>query len=65
MSARLDTMEGYALTAETAWDIAKRVANGQAQVGFRTPSQVFGPDYLLNFAGLSTRRFVSQHRETT
>ena len=51
MSARLDTMEGYALTAETAWDIAKRVANGQAQAGFRTPSQVFSPDYLLNFTG--------------
>ena len=51
MSARLDTMEGYALTAETAWDIAKRVANGPAQAGFRTPSQVFSPDYLLNFTG--------------
>jgi short subunit dehydrogenase-like uncharacterized protein len=50
-TARLDTVEGYALTAMTAWDIAKRTANGEAQPGYRTPSQVFGADYILNFAG--------------
>ena len=50
-TARLDTIEGYALTALTAWDIAKRVAHGEAQPGYRTPSQVFGADYILNFAG--------------
>ena len=44
-------MEGYALTALTAWDIAKRTLNGQAQPGFRTPSQVLGADYILNFVG--------------
>ena len=53
-TARLDTMEGYMLTAQTAWDIAKRTVNGEAQPGFRTPSMVFGADYILNFAG--TRR---------
>ena len=50
-TARLDTIEGYALTALTAWDIAKRTANGETQPGFRTPSMVFGADYILNFAG--------------
>lgn len=50
-TARLDTIEGYRLTALTAWDIAKRTANGEAQPGFRTPSMVFGADYILNFAG--------------
>ena len=50
-STRLDTMEGYALTALTAWDIAKRTLNGQAQPGFRTPLQVLGADYILNFVG--------------
>ncbi|MFZ4481334.1 MAG: saccharopine dehydrogenase family protein [Rhodoferax sp.] len=50
-TSRLDTVEGYALTALTAWDIAKRVANGEAQPGYRTPSLVFGADYILNFAG--------------
>ena len=50
-TARLDTVEGYTLTAQTAWDIAKRTANGEAQPGFRTPSMVFGADYILSFAG--------------
>ena len=50
-TARLDTVEGYRLTALTAWDIAKRTANGEAQPGFRTPSMVFGADYILSFAG--------------
>ena len=50
-TARLDMIEGYALTALTAWDIAKRTANGETQPGFRTPSMVFGADYILNFAG--------------
>jgi short subunit dehydrogenase-like uncharacterized protein len=50
-TSRLDTIEGYALTALTAWDIAKRTANGAAQPGYRTPSLVFGADYILNFAG--------------
>jgi len=50
-TARLDTPEGYALTALTAWDIAKRTARGQAQPGYRTPSLVFGADYILNFVG--------------
>lgn len=50
-TSRLDTAEGYALTALTAWDIAKRAANGAAQPGYRTPSLVFGADYILNFAG--------------
>jgi short subunit dehydrogenase-like uncharacterized protein len=51
MSSRLDTVEGYALTALTAWDIAKRTLDGQGRAGFQTPAQVFGADYILNFAG--------------
>ena len=50
-TSRQDTVEGYALTALTAWDIAKRTAGGEAQPGYRTPSLVFGADYILNFAG--------------
>jgi short subunit dehydrogenase-like uncharacterized protein len=51
LTSRLDTMEGYALTAKTAWDIAKRTLSGEVKTGFRTPSQVFGPDYILGFTG--------------
>lgn len=50
-TSRLDTVEGYALTVLTAWDIAKRTSNGQAQPGYRTPSLVFGADYILGFSG--------------
>jgi short subunit dehydrogenase-like uncharacterized protein len=48
-TARLNTMEAYSLTAQTAWDITKRTANGEARPGFQTPSMVFGADYILNF----------------
>ncbi len=53
LRTRLKTPEGYALTVFTAWDIARRTAAGAAQAGFRTPSMVFGADYILEFAGTS------------
>lgn len=48
-SATLHTMEGYSLTAMTAWDIAKRTMNGDCKAGFQTPSLVYGADYILQF----------------
>lgn len=51
VTSRLATVEGYTLTALTAWDIALRALAGEAQAGFRTPSMVFGADYILGFAG--------------
>jgi len=48
-TARLNTIEAYSLTAQTAWDITKRTVNGEARPGFQTPSTVFGADYILNF----------------
>lgn len=50
-AARLETPEGYTTSALTAWDIAKRCVDGQAQAGYRTPSMVFGADYILGFEG--------------
>ena len=49
----LETPEGYALTALTAFDAAKRVAAGQVEKGFQTPSLAFGPDYILSFDGVT------------
>ena len=49
-TARLETIEAYSLTAQTAWDITKRTANGEVKPGFQTPSMVFGADYILNFS---------------
>jgi hypothetical protein len=51
--SRLRTPEGYALTALTAFDAAKRVAEGEVATGFQTPSRAFGPDYILSFDGVT------------
>jgi short subunit dehydrogenase-like uncharacterized protein len=50
--SRMRTPEGYTLTARTALEIARRAAAGQFQPGFRTPSMVFGPDFILEFEGV-------------
>lgn len=51
MESRLKTCEGYTLTALTAWDIAKRASEDQVPAGFQTPSNAFGPDFILEFEG--------------
>jgi short subunit dehydrogenase-like uncharacterized protein len=51
--SRLRTPEGYTLTALTAFDVAKRVAAGEVESGFQTPSRAFGPDYILFFDGVT------------
>ncbi|MGB0496843.1 MAG: saccharopine dehydrogenase family protein [Rubricella sp.] len=45
---RLETPEAYRLTAETAVEITRRVAEGDAKPGFQTPSRVFGADFILS-----------------
>ena len=52
VASRLVTPEPYALTAWTAVEIVRRLAIGEAVAGFRTPSQAFGPDFILGFAGI-------------
>ena len=51
MESRLRTVEGYTLTAQTAWAIAKRVIAGYAPAGFQTPSMAYGADFILDFEG--------------
>ena len=51
--SRLRTPEGYALTALTAFDAARRVAAGEVKPGFQTPSLAFGADYILVFDGVT------------
>jgi short subunit dehydrogenase-like uncharacterized protein len=48
---RLTTSQGYALTAQTGVEIARRVMAGKAKPGFQTPSLVFGADCILQFDG--------------
>lgn len=47
--SRLETPEGYTLTAETGLDIALRAASGDVKPGFQTPSNAYGADYILGF----------------
>ncbi len=51
-AARLKTPEPYALTAETALEIVRRILGGDFKPGFQTPSMAYGPDFILEFAGI-------------
>jgi short subunit dehydrogenase-like uncharacterized protein len=51
--SRLNTPEGYSLTAESALAIARRVDAGGAKPGFQTPSLAFGPDFVLELGGVT------------
>ena len=49
----MKTPEGYALTALTAFDAAKRVAAGEVEAGLSNAEPAFGPDYILSFDGVT------------
>ncbi|MBI3932539.1 MAG: saccharopine dehydrogenase NADP-binding domain-containing protein [Acidobacteria bacterium] len=53
--SRLETPEGYALTARTALAIAETALRGEVTPGFQTPSRAYGPDFILSFDGVSRR----------
>jgi short subunit dehydrogenase-like uncharacterized protein len=53
--ARLETMNGYELTATTAVLIAGKIVNGDVRPGSYTPAQYFGPDLILEAPG-TTRK---------
>lgn len=46
VTGTLETLEGYALTAETSVAIAKRVLAGDVPPGVHTPSQAFGSRFV-------------------
>ncbi|MCG8349914.1 MAG: saccharopine dehydrogenase NADP-binding domain-containing protein [Chloroflexales bacterium] len=50
--SRLYTPESYALTVQTALAIATKVLNGQAPVGFQTPSLAYGANFILEIDGV-------------
>jgi short subunit dehydrogenase-like uncharacterized protein len=49
--ARLEVCEPYAFTARSAVEIARRVLDGQAPPGYRTPSQAFSEGLVLDIPG--------------
>lgn len=46
-AARIDTIEGYTLTAHTALMITKRVLNGDWKSGYHTPAGHYGQDLIM------------------
>lgn len=52
-SARLRGPEAYTLTALTALRAVERVLAGDAPPGFQTPSRAYGPDFILEIAGVA------------
>jgi short subunit dehydrogenase-like uncharacterized protein len=51
--SRLDTPGGYPLTAALTATIAERVVRNGAPAGFQTAAGLYGPDFILEFAGVS------------
>ncbi|HTS02759.1 MAG TPA: saccharopine dehydrogenase NADP-binding domain-containing protein [Thermoanaerobaculia bacterium] len=51
VTGTLETLEGYALTAETAVAIARRVLGGEVPPGVHTPSQAFGARFIGTIRG--------------
>ncbi len=51
VTGTLETLEGYALTAETSVAIAKRVLAGDVGPGVKTPSQAFGSGFIETISG--------------
>ncbi len=45
--ARLETLNGYSLTAKTVVLIAQKLLNGSIREGYFTPAQYFGADLIL------------------
>lgn len=51
----LETPESYALTIETALEIATRALDGDAPAGYQTPAGAYGPDLILDVEGTERR----------
>jgi short subunit dehydrogenase-like uncharacterized protein len=52
-AARLSGPEAYDFSALTAVAVVRRVLAGESSVGFQTPAQLFGPDFILALPGVT------------
>lgn len=50
-TSRLVTLNGYALTADTAVRIAEKIKSGNFKTGYQTPATAYGPDLILEVPG--------------
>lgn len=52
--SRLETPEGYTLTARSAVAVVRKVLAGEAPTGFSTPAGAFGSDFITTVEGVSS-----------
>ena len=50
--SRMETPDGYSLTAETALGAVRHTLAGESKAGFQTASMAFGADFILEFEGV-------------
>jgi short subunit dehydrogenase-like uncharacterized protein len=53
MRSRIETPEAYEFTAATATRVIHDVMDGRRRPGFQTPGTLFGPDFVLDFEGVT------------
>lgn len=53
VTARMQTPEGYTVTAITALNIAQKILAGDVKTGFQTPAKAFGADLILELDGVT------------
>lgn len=51
VEARLETLNGYLLTAKTSVLIARKILNQNFKPGFQTPAMAYGPDLIMEIEG--------------
>ncbi|MBI3823852.1 MAG: saccharopine dehydrogenase NADP-binding domain-containing protein [Planctomycetes bacterium] len=51
--ARLQTPDAYDVTVQTALAVVEQVLRGDVAPGFQTPAMAFGPDFILQIAGVT------------
>ena len=50
-SARLETLDGYTLTAKTSVLVAEKILAGNFKSGYQTPSMSYGEGLIMEVAG--------------
>ncbi len=55
VASRLETPDGYSLTATCTVGILKKMKEGKIETGFQTPSTAFGADFILEFKDCKRR----------
>ena len=56
--SRMETPDGYTLTAETALAAVERVIAGDYKTGFQTPALAYGADFILEFDGVRREEII-------